>query len=239
MTTFIALVLGILPSAIWLSFYLRKDRHPEPNATVLFVFVMGILIAPIAIAVEYYFGMYVDGLSINDYLKNLVIIFVTIALTEEVLKYLAVRMTMLRNSEFDEPIDAMLYLIIAALGFAAAENTITLFSLNSGQYAATIGNVIAIGVLRFWGATFLHTLTSGLVGYYLALSLRKKGVKSRFMVAKGVIIATLIHGTFNYLLFNANNFYLLFVIPFIMIVSALFVFKCIKILKKKLSICEI
>lgn len=230
MAIILALTIGIIPSVAWLFFYLKHDRHPEPKATVLFVFLMGILAAPAAIFAEYYFGMYVYGLPINNYLKNLVIVFITIAMVEEVLKFLAVRLTMLKNHEFDEPVDAMIYLIVAALGFAAAENVL---------YFYTADNVVTVVILRFWGATFLHTLASGIVGYYLALSMREKGVRSGFLVVQGIIMATGVHGFFNYLLFSVNSFYSFFIIPLIMIISALFVFKCFKSLKKKLSICEI
>lgn len=198
---------------------------------IVFIFFLGILIAPIAIAIEYYSGMLIPGLIAYPALKTLAIIFISIAFTEELLKYLTVRLTILKNPEFDEPIDAMIYLIIVALGFAAAENTITLFTLNS------VSEVAIIGVLRFWGATFLHTLASGMLGYHLALSMRKNYFKSRYLITRGFVLAVLVHGLYNYILLNTGGYYL-FIIPILIIISALFVFGQIKILKKKLSICE-
>ena len=49
------------------------------------------------------------------------------AAAEEILKYLVVRGKVLSDPEFDEPVDAILYMIIAGLGFAAAENILILF----------------------------------------------------------------------------------------------------------------
>ena len=48
---------------------------------------------------------------------------------EEVAKYLIIKIRILRDPEFDEPIDAMIYMIIAGLGFAALENILVLFVL--------------------------------------------------------------------------------------------------------------
>lgn len=199
---------------------------------VLLVFFFGILIAPIAVLVEFYSGEFVKNVSLSDFWKSLIIVFLTIALAEELLKYLAVRLTILKNSEFDEPIDAMLYLIIAALGFAAAENVITLIALD------TMREVAVISILRFWGATFLHTLASGIIGYHLALSMRKKFWKSKIFILRGFVIAIVIHGIYNYILIKAEDL-IFYIIPALMLVSAFFVFGQIKILRKKLSVCEI
>lgn len=232
MLKFITIIIGILPSILWLLFYLRRDKRPEPNRLILFIFFLGILIAPIAIAIEYYSGAFIANLLSRSIFQSVAVIFISIALTEELLKYLTVRLTILKNPEFDEPIDAMIYLIVAALGFAAAENIITLFALNS------IGEVAIIGILRFWGATFLHTLASGTLGYHLALSMRKNVFKSKYLIVRGLVIAVAIHGLYNYILLNAGGYYL-FIIPPLIIVSAILVFRQIKILKNKLSICDI
>ena len=38
------IILGILPSLIWLAFYLKKDVHPEPKSEVLKIFFYGALV---------------------------------------------------------------------------------------------------------------------------------------------------------------------------------------------------
>lgn len=119
--------------------------------------------------------------------------FIIIALVEEGSKYLIVREKVINNPEFDEPVDVMLYMIIIALGFAALENILVLFS---GKGALLFGEAIAISSFRFIGATFLHALCSGTLGYFLALSFFE--IKKRLkLIIKGVAIATLLHGLFN------------------------------------------
>ncbi len=44
--------LGILPSIIWLLYYLKKDTHPEPRLMILKIFFWGMLSALPAIFIE-------------------------------------------------------------------------------------------------------------------------------------------------------------------------------------------
>ena len=53
-------------------------------------------------------------------------IFIGGALIEEYVKYFMVKVGGFRNRELDEPCDIMIYMIIAALGFAALENILVL-----------------------------------------------------------------------------------------------------------------
>jgi RsiW-degrading membrane proteinase PrsW (M82 family) len=202
----IFIIFGLLPSLIWLLFYLRKDVHPESNAMVLKIFFYGMIAAIIAALVEI-------GVSISlaflaaPMTKTLIYFlfseFIVIALVEECSKFLIIKQKVISHSEFDEPVDAMIYMIIIALGFAAFENTLVLFSsfyFSKGIIAVGIGNIIAdtvfISSLRFLGATFLHVLASGIVGYFLALSFFNPK-KRLTLIIKGLGLAALLHGLFN------------------------------------------
>ena len=46
------ILLSFLPSLIWLSFYLKKDKHPEPRRMVVKIFIWGMLLAPLAAILE-------------------------------------------------------------------------------------------------------------------------------------------------------------------------------------------
>src|SRR3989344_4541791 len=68
---------------------------------------------------------------------------------------------------FDEPIDAMIYMLTASLGFAAAENIFVVLDAIFNNGAAAEG-IFGIIVFRFVGATLLHALSSSIVGYFWA-----------------------------------------------------------------------
>ena len=93
--------------------------------------------------------------------------------------------------DFDEPVDAMIYMIVAALGFAAVEN-IAAAAKGSGLAFETTS-------LRFIGATLLHTISSGLLGYYWAKEII---TKRRVFLYIGFALATVLHVIFNYLILN-------------------------------------
>ncbi len=242
---FIYVLLGVSPSLIWLLFYLHKDSHPEPKSLVLKVFILGALFAgPMAILMQLFFlWLSQPSWDFLSFLHNMAQrnwrfffnILVIAPLTEEFLKYAVVHWQILKNPAFDEPLDAMLYLIISALGFAAIENITNIFFLNN----LTLNNALANTLARFLSATLLHTLTSGLLGYFLAKSLFD--FKKRFKIFfSGLFLAIAAHSFYNFLAWQIDENKLIglgmaiFLGSLIALVSWQFY-----LLKKQITICKI
>lgn len=187
-------VLGILPSLIWLFFYLQQDCHPEPKHLLIKTFLMGIILSPLAVILQLLFT------SAFEVPARGVGFFLWAAFIEEVIKFLAVKFIVLRDTEFDEPVDAMIYMITAALGFAAMENILVMFRVVPDGLHATVG----VWTLRFAGATLLHTLSSAILGYFLAMSWFFYHHKTK-LIALGITMATIFHFTFNIFLSSVSN----------------------------------
>ena len=197
-------IFGLLPSVIWLLFYLRKDRHPEPNKMVIKIFLWGMLMGPLAIVLELFVKWLINPTDLANFIEILrqnsrnIYLFISIVfvapIIEECVKYAVVRFKVLKNPEFDEPLDVMLYMIIAALGFAAVENLLLVFQTPLPAF----DQVISLAALRFISATFLHALSSGLLGYWLAKSLAEPARKFQFL-ARGFGLAIFFHASYNYL----------------------------------------
>lgn len=191
---------GVAPSLIWLFYYLRRDCHPEPRVMIARTFLMGIIISPLAIIFQLLFVKFAESnLQINigfpEIASRGALFFLWAAFVEEFVKFFAVRIIDLYDPEFDEPVDAMVYMITAGLGFAAMENIITLFrTLPDGSHA-----VASVWVLRFAGATLLHALSSAIMGYFVALSWFFHH-HARKLITTGLVIASLFHFAFNSLL---------------------------------------
>lgn len=192
--------LGLAPSLIWLSFYLRRDCHPEPKYLLTKAFLMGIIISPLAILLQLGFAELRNIFDYQFFTQGSPAFFLWSSLVEEFLKFFAVYMVVIRSPEFDEPIDGMIYMISAALGFAAIENILVMFNLVPDG-AGTALNTLA---LRFIGATLLHALASGLIGYFLAMSWFFQEHKKKLIVF-GLIMATLFHAVFNMLIAFAQD----------------------------------
>lgn len=201
-TLVIALTLGLLPGFAWLFFYLGEETHPEPNRLVAFTFIAGMAFGFFAVAVETFFSKGLSGAGIDEFSITSLI---GLAFIEEFMKFAAAHFAASRNAAFNEPIDAMIYTIVAALGFATLENIGALSNVVTGP--GFVPTILATLSFRFVGATLLHSLTSATVGYYWALGLvRGKTVP---YLGLGLGIATILHGGFNYLILNyGDNMYM-------------------------------
>ena len=235
----IYIIFGLLPSLIWLFYYLRKDLHPEPKSMVLKIFLWGALITIPVFFVQIGFASLLDKVDINSTIKNLIYWFLIIAFSEEFFKYLVIRIKVLNSPNLDEPLDIMLYMVVVALGFAALENVLYLFApMGPISFNALMSRTLIIALIRFVGATFLHTLCSAVIGYAIAISLCDR--KNRWLeVALGVIVAVSLHGLYNFSIMTLDG-YIRFAIPVIVILTLAFlVFSGFEKLKKMKSICKI
>lgn len=184
---YLPLILGLLPSFAWLIFYLEEDPHPEPKPLIFETFLAGGLITLVALGAQTIFNDWAGYYGLPQY--GLIAFFFLSAI-EEVFKFIAATfVTDKHKKDFDEPVDAMIYLIVAALGFAAIENVAAAQKAQEIAFETT--------TLRFIGATLLHTLSSGLLGFYWARSIIEN---RRALLFAGFALATLLHTVFNYLI---------------------------------------
>ncbi len=189
------LLLAVLPPIFWLLFYLHEDRHPEPKRLLLVAFLGGMAAAGLAVLIEVLILGQNGGLSLEtSTVGDALVAFFIIAFIEEYVKYLPVKFLIEKRRDFNEPVDAMIYMITAGLGFAALENA--LFLLPVLHQNVSLGFDIATN--RFLGANLLHALSSGIVGFFLARAWFHPHRKH--FVALGIIIASLLHALFNTLI---------------------------------------
>jgi RsiW-degrading membrane proteinase PrsW (M82 family) len=194
----ISLVAGLLPGFAWLIFYMGEETHPEPKRLIAFTFIVGMAFGFFTVAIENIFNNWATGIGIQE--LSLLSLF-GLAIIEETMKFTAAYFAINRNPEFTEPVDAMIYMIVAALGFATLENIGAISGIS--PQAAFIPAVLETVSLRFVGATLLHTLTSGIVGYYWALGI-VRGKVARSLIP-GIAIAAILHATFNYLILTYGD----------------------------------
>lgn len=189
------LLLTFLPPIFWLLFYLREDRHPEPKRLLLLAFLGGMASAGLAIVVEV-LAIGKNGLLALDEhaLGNALTIFLVIGLIEEYVKYLPVKFLIEGRRDFDESVDAMIYMMTSALGFAALENALFIFPL----LHADLPLGLEVTANRFLGANLLHALSSGIVGFFLARAWFHP--HRRHFVFLGVVLAAVLHALFNSLI---------------------------------------
>src|SRR3989338_3706925 len=195
-TIFLSLLGGVLPAILWLWFWLKEDKlHPEPKIRILLVFIGGMVSVFIVLPLE--------KLVFTTILSNVSLLTILLwATIEEISIYVATFFTALRNKVVDEPIDAIIYMITAALGFSALENTLFIFNLiDRGDFIQGI----MTGNSRFLGATLLHVASSATIGVMIGLSYYKKHLTKRVFLFTGIVLSILLHTLFNLLIIRFEN----------------------------------
>ena len=198
----IAFLGGVLPSLLWLFFWLMEDsRNPEPKRYIILCFLVGmVFVIPWSADGAYGFVLPLEHLTAGYFSGPLLLL--SWATIEEIAKFLAAYLVALHTRASDEPLDAVVYMVTAALGFSAAENILFLLGpISQGDIAQTI----LTGDLRFIGATLLHTLASATVGIALAVSFFKKPAVRRMYAFAGVVLAIALHTAFNFFILGSGS----------------------------------
>ncbi len=194
-------LLGLLPSLVWLIFFeIEEAERAEPFKDILFAFIVGSVTTFAALVVQLGAVKMLPFIGITPHDVYGVTLFATI---EEVLKFLAVFFLIAKRPSFREPLSAMIYMITVALGFAAVENIASLINNGGPIEAIASAKSIEVVVLRFLGATLLHSVASGIVGFHWAVGW-VRGRLLWFHITAGIIIASLLHAVFNYLILTTG-----------------------------------
>lgn len=193
-TILYALLGGVLPALVWLTFWLREDaKRPEPKGRLAETFFFGMLSVVLVLPLQKLVALRFPELDVPA--------FTLWALIEEGFKFLAAFWA-LRSIDNDEPIDSLVYMLTAALGFVALENA--LFILNP-LLQQDVAVAISTGGTRFLGASLLHVLSSGAVGVAMAFAYYKSRIKKVSYWLLGLAMAVAIHASFNLYILNQDN----------------------------------
>src|SRR5215475_8343721 len=210
----IVLLLSVLPCALWLWYFSSRSLYKRAARRVLGVtFALGALATVPALVLNLAGqSLFIDlfGRAMRSHILTLLFV---VGPVEELLKLLVVYFYAYQRKEFDEPLDGVIFSATAALGFAAVENV---FYLARNDPAL----VLLRGPLSNPG----HALFSALWG--LSLSKAKAApnlVRRRLpVVARGFILASLLHSLFDLLLVAAAKFNITFFVILVAVMVVLF-----------------
>ncbi len=174
---------------LWAIYLFRKDKHPEPYFWLFFAFLLGIISAVFSFHIQKYLFYF-------SFDKGTDLLYFLAAFVEEFLKFILIRIFILSQKVFDEPVDAMIYMVFSAFGFAFIENfgfVLRYFnSFDSPQ-------IFSVLIYRFLGANFLHILASSLIGFGYALSLQ---IRRNFPFLIFLLVGTTLHFFYNWFIMN-------------------------------------
>jgi len=190
-------LLSAIPALALAAYVYRSDiTTSEPLGLLVATFLLGVLTANFAAILNSVAQPYFGPIG---FLGTVLFFFLIVGPVEETVKLLAVRLYAYSHDSFDSVLDGAVYGAMAGLGFAFIENALYI-SRGVGGTELDLGlGLIGIG----GGITFSralagpgHVIYSAFAGYYLGLA--KFNPENRGpIVVKGLIIAALIHATYN------------------------------------------
>ena len=195
------LAITIVPSLVILLYFFTSDKFKEPKSTIAIVFALGILIClPAGILNEFMSDNFGDAKNPNDLTYS----FLGPAWTEEILKFLILYTIVLKRSEFNEPMDGIVYGVVASLGFATYENYTYVYIL------AETWDILPsqMAIWRSYSAVPMHGLNGCIMGFYFGMYAFTANKKYLIL---SIIIPYLLHGLYNFLVMY-YPYYLLTVI---------------------------
>lgn len=194
------LALALAPVAFLFSYVYLMDKYDrEPLKYLIITFVLGTLTAiPVLLIGEWLRDTTGTSAFTDSLLEKVIYAFFVVAVTEEYMKYLVLRIYNYPHPEFDEPYDGIMYGVAVSLGFASVENI--MYVLNAEDQA------INIGLLRMFTAVPGHAMFGVLMGFFVGKAKFSSTKKRAFLMRTlGLFIAILVHGLYDFLLFMENN----------------------------------
>jgi RsiW-degrading membrane proteinase PrsW (M82 family) len=141
---------------LWIYFFSRKDKNKEPIEWLILAIVLGMIAT--------YFSLKAQQIS-DSFITNVWSKYLIFAFIEEFFKFFFIWLIIFHHKVFNEAIDAMVYMMFSALGFAFVENF--LYASAGDTYV----QAFAIIIFRFLSANLLHIVSSSLIGFGYAISL--------------------------------------------------------------------
>ena len=190
----ILLTAALLPPLVLMVWVYQKDKvEREPVGLIVKLLIFGVISTFGAIALETagtnvaqtFFGGLPPSMFYALYY------FIVVALSEEFVKYMALKLGSWNSPDFNYTFDAILYGAAAALGFAAFENI-----------GCVAGFGLQVAALRAVTAIPGHCIFGIYMGYYYGMakfwSLRGQPAKVSAAKMKAILIPTLLHGAYDY-----------------------------------------
>lgn len=221
----IAFLLALLPAGLFLwLWYLRRHDRPVPGQTIALAFGVGLALVIPAFWIEDFFrglwqlaspatvhhfeGAVLPLLSLTDVLLPALATFFIVALTEEGLRYLVLRVWIRRSGSIDQIFDGLALGVAMGIGFATLENTVYFLNLfQQGNFDA----LVFVFFLRFLISTLAHISFGGLMGVLIARGMFDLYSSRRFF-AQAFFLPWMLHGLYDLLLSIDLSFYAVLVL---------------------------
>lgn len=187
----LALALALAPTLAIVLFIIYRDKFDrEPPTVLVGSFFYGMLATVPAIALEIGAGYFGLEKTIHG---TVIFVFFGVALVEEFVKFIPLRIYSFTRRSFDEPLDGIVHGVMVGLGFATLENLLYVYQ-----------NGIGVAIARMFLSVPGHAAYGVIMGYFFGKA--KFNYNNRFgILLTGLLVATFFHGLYDSCLFVSQK----------------------------------
>lgn len=180
------LAIALAPGLAIILFILYRDKfNREPAATMFISFLYGVLSTIPALGLEIGAGYF----ELSGIEGTIIFAFLGVALVEEFVKFVPLRLYSFTRNSFDEPLDGIVHGVMIGMGFATLENILYVFQHGMNT-----------GFLRMFTAVPGHASWGVIMGYYVGKAKFNYEKRGRLLIT-GLLLATFFHGLYDACLF--------------------------------------
>ncbi len=179
--------------------YSRDKYEKEPPAVLLRALLAGVATVIPVVLIERFLSSAVaesEGLFHAAYTA-----FVVAGFTEEASKYIVFLLFFWNNKNFNEKFDGIVYAVYIALGFAAVENVLYVFTGGVG-----------VGMVRAVTAVPAHALFGIVMGFYFSRARFSESYRFLFLFL-AFFMPFVFHGLYDFLLMSQSPLMLVIFVP--------------------------
>ncbi len=221
-------LIAILPTLTLLLFFMYSDKFREPKKTILSTFILGIfIIAPLEV---FHYGTEMiigEPIEYNAFFRA----FFAAAFLEELFKFCVLFFFCTKFSDFNEPMDGIVYGITASLGFAFWENLQYIYMPDR-----EITESLQVAWMRAFTAVPSHAFDGVIMGFFIGRHYFRD-YKTKINLVWALLIPVTLHGFYDWVLMeesiNRNFMYLVMVVELGLVVYLYRNLKAQQLVKKK------
>lgn len=180
----LTLVSAVIPSIYLVWYFDSRDRYPEPRRVLWAVFGLGVCVAIPVVPIALSFGGMLEMIE-GPLAFGFASAFLQAAIPEELFKFVVVWFFAARHSAFDEPMDGVVYGVVASLGFATLENV--LYAWDGG---------LQLAALRAFTAVPSHAFLGAIMGFWVSRAKFSGGGRRAILLA--LVLPIALHGVYNF-----------------------------------------
>lgn len=196
MNLILLLILSVLPAILIVIYFYMLDRYErEPLRLIVLCFVFGAISTYPALKMEEFGILDLSITASANPLMTFTFAFLIVAFSEELMKFIFLRYYIFTKSDFNEPLDGIIYSVSISMGFAAMENI-----LHIVVRAEDFKEALEIGYSRSLTAVPAHAAFAMTMGYFAGLA-KVQTQRESLLLLTGFALAVILHGLYDFFIF--------------------------------------